>query len=107
MELKCIKGSVGLPVDLEDVERVLQYQELPYVLEIIRSKIISCHHSDFVVEHFGINKTIKLVSQKYYWSSLEKDIETYVWGCNVGLTSKAIHHNSYGDLQSLLVPIYW
>ena len=30
----------------------------------------------------------------------------YVWGCDVWLTSKAIYHKSYRDLQSFLVPTH-
>ena len=45
----------GLPEGWEDVEGVLQYQGLPYVLEIIRSKVISLHDNDPLVGYFGCN----------------------------------------------------
>ena len=85
---------------------MLQYQGLPYVLEIIRSKVISRHHDDPLAEHFGIDKTRELVGRKYYWPSLRKDVESYVQGCDVYLASKAVRHKPYGDLQSLLVPTH-
>ena len=44
---------------------------------------------------------------KYYWPSLKKDVENYVRGCDVCLTSKAVRYKPYGDLQSLSIPIYW
>ena len=57
---------------------------------------------------FGIDKTQELVGKKYYWPTLGCNVETYVWGCNVCLTSKAIRHKPYGNLQLLLVPShYW
>ena len=96
----------GLPEGWEDVEGVLQYQGLPYVPEIIRSEVISRHHDDPLAGHFGIDKTKELVSRKYYWPSLKKDVENYVRGCDLCLTSKAIRHKPYGDLQSLLVPTH-
>ena len=65
-EAKCLRGSAGLPEDWEDVEGVLQYQRLPYVPEIICSKMISCHHDDSLAGHFAIHKTKELVGQKYY-----------------------------------------
>ena len=40
----------------EDVVGLFQYQRLPYVLEIIRSKVISRHHKDPLVEYFSIDK---------------------------------------------------
>ena len=83
-EAKALRAA-GFPKDWEDIEGVLQYWELPYVPEIIRSKLISCHHDDPLTGHFGIDKTKELVDRKYYWPSLRKDIETiledmtFVW----------------------------
>ena len=75
----------GLPEGWEEVEEVLQYQGLPYVPEIIRSKVISRHHNDIPARHFGIDKTRELVGRKYYWPSLKKDVENYVRGCDICL----------------------
>ena len=90
----------------EDVKGVLQYQRLPYVPKIIRSEVISRHHNDPLVGHFGIDKTRELVGRKYYWPSLRKDIKNYVKRCDVCLASKAVRHKPYGDLQSLPVPTH-
>ena len=102
-EAKVLRGSAGLPKDWKDVEGVLQYRGLPYMPEIIRSKVISCQHNDLLAGHFGIDETRELISRKYYWPSLRRDIETYVRGCDVCLTSKIVRHKPYGDLQSLPV----
>ena len=85
---------------------MLQYQGLSYVPKIIRSEVISRHHDDLLAEHFGIDKTRELVGRKYYWLSLRRDVESYVRGCNVCLTSKVIRHKPYGDLQSLHIPTH-
>ena len=45
---------------------MLHYQDLSYVLEIIRTEFISRHHNDPLAGYFGIKKTRKLVAQKYY-----------------------------------------
>ena len=105
-ETKRLRGSAGLLENRKDVEEVLQYQRLPYVPEIIRSEVISRHHNDLLAGYFGIDKTRELVRRKYYWPSRRKDVENYVRGYDVCLTSKAIHHKPYGDLQSLLVLTY-
>ena len=55
-EAKVLRAG-GLPEGWEEVERVLQYQRLPYVPEIIYSKVISRHHNDALAGHFGIDKT--------------------------------------------------
>ena len=101
---KLLRSSAGVPEGWEDVEGVLQYQELPYVSAIIRFKVINCYHNDPPAGHFGINKTRKLVSRKYYWPSWRKDIKSYVRRCNICLISKAVRHKPYRDLQSLLIP---
>ena len=105
-EAKFHRGSADLPEGWEDVEEVLQYQRLPYIPEVIRSEVISCHHNDPVIEHFGIDKTRELVGRKYYWPSLKRDVESYVQGCDVCLASKAVCHKPYKDLQSLPVPTH-
>ena len=68
--------------------------------------MISRHYDDSLVGHFGIDKTRELVGRKYYWPSLRKDVNNYVRGCDVCLTSKAVRHKPYGDLQSLPVPTH-
>ena len=86
---------------------MLQFQELPYVPEIIRSKQINCHHNDSLTRHFDIDKREELVGRKYYWLSLKKDVEAHVWRCDVCLSSKVVKHKPYGDLQFLPIPTYW
>ena len=90
----------------EDVDGVLHHQGLPFVPEIIRTKLISRHHDDQLAGHFGIDKTRELIGRKYYWPSLRKDVEAYVKGCDVCLASKAVRHKPYGDLQALPVPTH-
>ena len=104
-EAKALRAG-GLPEGWEEVEGVLQYRGPPYVPEIIRSEVISCHHNNPLAEYFGIDKIRELVGRKYYWPSLRKDVEDYVRGCDVCLASKAVRHKPYGDLQSLPVPTH-
>ena len=68
--------------------------------------MISRHHDDPLVGHFGIDKTRELVGRKYYWPSLRRDVESYVRGCDVCLASKAVRHKPYGNLQSLPIPTH-
>ena len=49
----------------EDSDRILHHQGLLYVPEIIRTELISRHHDDPLVSHFGIKKTQELVARKY------------------------------------------
>ena len=90
----------------KDADGVLHQQGLLYVPEIIRTELISRQHDDPVEGHFGIDKTRKLIARKYYWSSLQTDVEAYVKSCNVYLASKAVRHKPYRDLQLLPVPTH-
>ena len=82
----------------KDINGVLHYQGLPYIPEIIQMELISKHHDNLLAGHFGIEKTQKLFSRKYYWPKLHRDIKKYVRGYNVYLASKAICHKPYGNL---------
>ena len=50
----------------EDSDEFLYHQGLSYIPEIIRTELISRHHDDLLVGHFGIEKTWELVARKYY-----------------------------------------
>ncbi len=91
-------SSKGLPKGWKDIEQVFHYQGFPYVLKVICSELISRYHDNLLASHFGIKKTWKLIARKYYWLILREDVEVYVKGCNVCLTSKVVCHKPYGDL---------
>ena len=105
-EAKLLRGSASFSEDWKDVNGVLQYEGLPYIPEIIRSEVISRHHNDLLVGHFGIDKTRELVGQKYYWPSLIRDVESYIQGCDVCLALITVRHKPYDDLKSLPIPTY-
>ena len=105
-EAKLLRKAAGLLKGWKDIEGVFQYQRLPYVPETIRSKVISCYHNDPLAGYFGIDKTRELIGWKYYWLSLRRDVESYIRGCDVCLTLKAVKYKPYGDLQSLPIPTH-
>ena len=86
-EVQRIKATGELQDRCKEVDEVLHHQRLPFVPEIIQTKLISRHHNDFLAGHFGINKTRELVGQKYYWPSLRKNVEAY---CNAKVTRPLI-----------------
>ncbi len=98
--------SKRLPEGWEDIKQVLHYQGLPYVPKVIRSELISRHHDDPLVGHFGIEKTRELIARKYHWPMLQRDVKAYVKGYDICLASKAVWYKPYGDLQSLPIPTH-
>lgn len=85
---------------------MLHCQGLPYVPEMIRTELISRHHNNPLAEHFGIEKTRKLIARKYYWETLRHDVDAYVKVCDVCLSLKAVRYKPYSDLPSLPVPTH-
>lgn len=98
-EAQRIRAAKQLQEGRKDIDSVLHYQSLPYILEIIRFKLICRHHDNLLASHFEINKTCRLVAKKYYWLTLRNDIEAYVKGYNICLASNTICHKPYGNLQ--------
>ncbi len=49
--------SKGLLEGWKDIEELLYYQGLLYVLKLIRLKLISRHYNDPLASHFNIEKT--------------------------------------------------
>ena len=69
-EAQELKSKEQLPDGWEDIDGVLHHQGLPFVLEVIRTELISRHYDDPLAGHFGIDKTKDLVGWKYYWPGL-------------------------------------
>ena len=74
----------------QDISDVLYYQSLPYIPEVIQTKLISKHYDDPLVDHFGIEKTHKLAGRKYYWPTFCHDVEDYVKRYDICLASKVV-----------------
>ena len=104
-DLQTRKIRAEKPEGWEDTA-VLYHQGLPYVPEIIRTELISRYHDDPLAGHFGIEKTRELIGRKCYWETLRLNVEAYVKGWSVCLSSKAVRHKPYGDLQFLPIHIH-
>lgn len=53
-------GSAGW----EDIAGILHYQDLPFVLEVIRTELIIRRFNDLLAGHFRIEKTRELIAWK-------------------------------------------
>lgn len=96
----------GLQEGPDNINEVLVLESLPYIPEVIKSELISTHHDDPLLEHFGINRNWKLIVQKYYWSTLIANEELYMKECNVCLVLKVVRHKLYNNLQLLAIPTH-
>lgn len=75
--------------------------------KIIKMELISKHHDNPLIGYFRIKKSWEFVAQKYYWSILKANVKSYIKRYNICLILKVVRHKPYGDLQFLLIPIYW
>lgn len=85
---------------------MLLHQGLSYISEVIQTQLISRHHNDPLAGHFEIDKIQELITRKYYWPTLPRNVESYVKGCDIYLASKSVRYKPYSDLQLLLVPTH-
>lgn len=97
-EAKTFKLAASLSKGKKNDKKVFQYQGLSYILEIFRSKLISYYYNDQLVRYFGIDKTWELITRKYYWLTLYRNVETYVKRWKICLSSKTVCYKLYGDL---------
>lgn len=77
---------------------MLHQEDLSYISEIIKTKLINMNYDNPLAGHIEIKKICKLVTWKYYWPILQHDIEIYIKGYKVCLVSKAIRYKLYGNL---------
>ncbi len=82
---------------------LLQYKRRLYIFPeaSVQTELLKHHHDDELTEHFSIEWTLELVSCKYYWPKLAKDVKKYVFSCNICQRVKALRHHSYDEMQVL------
>ena len=54
--------------------------------------------------HFGIQKTLELVSRSFWWPQLRAFVQDYVRTCDTCCRTKIPWHRPYGFLQPLPIP---
>ncbi|CAI7793981.1 unnamed protein product [Closterium sp. NIES-53] len=61
-------------------------------------------HDSNLSEHFGINKTLKLLQRNYYWADMPTDVQRYVTTCPTCQAMKSSRQRPAGLLQPLEPP---
>lgn len=69
----------------KDINKVMYFQNLLYIFEIIHIKLINRHQDFLLASYFGIKKTEKLVTQNYYWLMFHQNVKAYVRGFDFDL----------------------
>ncbi|KAL0186755.1 hypothetical protein M9458_018425, partial [Cirrhinus mrigala] len=75
-----------------------------FVPEELRSEVIQWGHCSNVACHPGVNRTIHVVKQRFWWPLMARDVRSFVLACSVCAIGKTSNRPPDGLLQPLLVP---
>jgi len=87
-----------------DEEGFLLFDNLIYVPESLRTRILELHHDSVSAGHFGIKKTSELISRNFWWPKLFNDVSRFVRSCEICCKNKVPRHKPYGLLSPLSTP---
>lgn len=107
----CIEGT--LTWEIETRVRQAQGEEpnhVPcpagtlFVPSSLRSDVLTWGHTSHVFCHAGIHRTPALLSRRFFWPSVEKDLREYIAACCTYLCSKSSNSPPSGLLHPLSTP---
>ena len=77
-----------------------------YVLEetFVREELLRRYYDDLLTRYFDVDKTLKLITRKYYWDSIKADVKSYVNICDVCQRVKVKRHRPHDELSALSQP---
>ena len=76
-----------------------------FVPSFLHSQVIHWAHSSLLSCHPGIKWTLFMIKQRFWWPSMEKEVEEYVAACPECAWNKASRHPPAGFLHPLPVPL--
>ncbi len=71
--------------------------------EHLQMKLIQEVHDQSFIDHFEILRMMKIIRRYYYWSSMQKTIDQYIWNCYICQRSKTSQDKFNELLHSLLI----
>mgnify|MGYP000532974220 FL=1 len=84
---------------------LLYRNHLLYVPEgSCRTRVLQNCHDDPLAGHFGVTKTLELLSRGFWWPQPWKFVKEFIKTCDVCARSKMPHHRPYGLLHPLPIP---
>jgi len=84
----------------------LIYQDCIYMPDYtpLRLWLSQGHYEPPAIGHPGRAKTLELLTRKYYWPQIRKDVDRFMRNCHTCRRTKATHHDPYDLLCPLPVP---
>ncbi|GBG73403.1 hypothetical protein CBR_g16119 [Chara braunii] len=69
-----------------------------------RTRLLGEYHDSRLAGHFGVNRTIARLRQRFRWPDLITDVTWYCDSCGVCRCSKPRNRNPYGELHPMPIP---
>ena len=84
-------------------EDLLFHNKQVYVSEeeSVRAELFKLHYNDVLVRYFSVERTLKLLTQKYYWIDMHTDVKEYVASCDICQRVKVSQYYLYSEMQVL------
>ncbi|KAK3506598.1 hypothetical protein QTP70_010865 [Hemibagrus guttatus] len=79
-------------------------QGLQYIPRTRCTPLIHSSHTSLGTGNPGVNETLSLLKQRFWWPNMASDVRRYVQGCRECAISKSPRHLPSGKLQPLPVP---
>lgn len=70
----------------------------------LRLQIMQARHDTRLAGHFGVAKSVELISRDYWWPQLRRDVEEFIRTCDTCCRAKTPRHKPYGLLQPIAAP---
>ncbi|GBG73529.1 hypothetical protein CBR_g16872 [Chara braunii] len=71
----------------------------------LRTRLLGEFHDAPASGHFGVNRTIGRLRQRFWWPGLSGDVTRYCESCEVCRRCKSCNHRPNGELRPLPVPL--
>ena len=75
-----------------------------YVPVSLRSQVLQWGHSSRLACHPGVRRTLALLKQRFWWTSIEEDTKEFIAACQICSQHKTARHAPSGLLQPLPIP---
>jgi hypothetical protein len=66
--------------------------------------ILDHYHNSILAGHLGVAKTLKKIALRYWWPTLNPDVENYVKSCHTCLRTKVLSAKPPGIMQNRIIP---
>uniref|UniRef100_A0A8C9T6V6 Gypsy retrotransposon integrase-like protein 1 n=5 Tax=Scleropages formosus TaxID=113540 RepID=A0A8C9T6V6_SCLFO len=81
-----------------------QPQDKEYVPSTVRSELLHWAHDGPSTGHPGVNRTLKLLAERFWWPSMRQDVRDFVLACTTCAQAKVPRQLPAGLLEPLPIP---